>query len=186
MEETMANRNMDSNPFAEYMWMGEMEEFDQEIEAQIEKEFQEEEFIRSCIEQLLEEEEEQTVYFQSNNSNKSQEVPSSSNGYDPLANQMNSLYINPHQGVYHAQTNTNGYQQHYSSHPNNFRKPKPQTKGPVKTSTLNPNAMPFIMNPNAKEFVPTFSSMPKGDSQPMVNGNSHHQQANTMIASTTS
>ena len=56
---TNSSTNAD-DPFAEFMWMNDMEEFDREAERQ----FEEEEFIRNCIEQLLEEEEErETVYF---------------------------------------------------------------------------------------------------------------------------
>lgn len=50
------------NPFADYMWMGEMDQFDQQVEHEI----KEEEFIKFCIEQLLDEEEEQTVYYENN------------------------------------------------------------------------------------------------------------------------
>ena len=42
------------DPFAEFMWMENMEDFDRQVEEQ----FLEEEFIRACIEQLLEEEDE--------------------------------------------------------------------------------------------------------------------------------
>lgn len=51
----MENNNQSrQDPFAEYMWMENMEDFDREVEEQ----FLEEEFIRACIEQLLEEEDE--------------------------------------------------------------------------------------------------------------------------------
>ena len=63
------DEHKEADPFAEYLWMGEMEEFDREIEAEIEEEFHEEQFIMSCIEQLLDEEEEQTVYYQHNQNN---------------------------------------------------------------------------------------------------------------------
>ena len=69
----MANQNNEADLFADYVWMGEMDKFDREMQAQMEEEFQEEEFIRSCIDQLLDEEEErETVYFQAQR-NKSED-----------------------------------------------------------------------------------------------------------------
>lgn len=51
----MENNNRSKpDPFAEYMWMENLEAFDREVEEQL----LEEEFIRACIEQLLEEEDE--------------------------------------------------------------------------------------------------------------------------------
>ena len=94
---------MAGNPFADYLWMGDMEKFDKEIEAEIEKEFHEEEFIRSCIEQLLEEEEEQTVYYDNKEVNNSgiQEVPEVTN-FNALTQGMGSLYVSqsPHSYQY--------------------------------------------------------------------------------------
>lgn len=46
--------NMDENPFAEYMWMENEEEFNR----QVEEELLEEEFIEQCFQEMLEEEEE--------------------------------------------------------------------------------------------------------------------------------
>ncbi|XP_070819328.1 polyadenylate-binding protein-interacting protein 2-like [Chaetodon trifascialis] len=45
--------NSEENPFAEYMWMENEEEFNR----QVEEELWEEEFIERCIQELLEEEE---------------------------------------------------------------------------------------------------------------------------------
>lgn len=42
------------DPFADYMWMENLDDFDRQVEEQL----VEEEFIRACIEQLLEEEDE--------------------------------------------------------------------------------------------------------------------------------
>ena len=50
----MMEKKEKGNPFKEYEWMGEMDNFDR----QVEEELLEEDFIRTCIEQLLEEEEE--------------------------------------------------------------------------------------------------------------------------------
>lgn len=46
--------NNDENPFAEYMWMENEEEFNR----QVEEELWEEEFIERCFQEMLEEEEE--------------------------------------------------------------------------------------------------------------------------------
>lgn len=87
---------MSNNPnseFADYLWMGdEMDNFDQQMEAEFEEEIKEEEFIKSCIEQLLDEEEEQTVYFN----------PSRSSGDDP--NVPNKLLYDP-QMMFYQNTN---------------------------------------------------------------------------------
>ena len=50
----MENKKNKEDPFADYMWMENIEDFDREVEEQL----LEEEFIRTCIEQLLEEEDE--------------------------------------------------------------------------------------------------------------------------------
>lgn len=51
----MENNNKNRpDPFAEYLWMENMDDFDRQVEEQL----IEEEFIRACIEQLLEEEDE--------------------------------------------------------------------------------------------------------------------------------
>lgn len=48
------SKNKHQDPFADYLWMENMDDFDRQVEEQ----FLEEEFIRACIEQLLEEEDE--------------------------------------------------------------------------------------------------------------------------------
>ena len=103
---------MSNNPnseFADYLWMGdEMDNFDQQMEAEFEEEIKEEEFIKSCIEQLLDEEEEQTVYFNPTcdpnvpnkllfdphmfYQNSNQQVPNGMNMV-PLTQHMQSMYI---------------------------------------------------------------------------------------------
>ena len=51
----MENNNKNKpDPFADYLWMENMDDFDRQVEEQL----LEEEFIRACIEQLLEEEDE--------------------------------------------------------------------------------------------------------------------------------
>lgn len=50
----MEGRQRNRNAFEEYTWMENMEDFDREVEEKL----WEEDFIRSCIEQLLDEEEE--------------------------------------------------------------------------------------------------------------------------------
>lgn len=146
------NASPSSDLFAEYMWMGEMEKFDEEVE----KEFEEQEFIRNCIEQLLDEEEErETIFFHENgiqalpNGSHNQEVP---NGYgyppEPCTNGY-SHQLNGNQGLDYCMENF-----HIDSHL------QQQVSQIVKKSTLNPNAAPFTMNPKAKEFVPRNSFMP--------------------------
>ena len=48
------NHPSKQDPFAEYLWMENMDDFDREVNDQL----NEEEFIRACIEQLLDEEDE--------------------------------------------------------------------------------------------------------------------------------
>lgn len=50
----MEENKTKQDPFADYMWMENMDDFDRQVEEQL----LEEEFIRTCIEQLLEEEDE--------------------------------------------------------------------------------------------------------------------------------
>ncbi|XP_071949068.1 polyadenylate-binding protein-interacting protein 2-like [Antedon mediterranea] len=50
--------NSSSNPFAEYEWMGQEEEFDKKVLAELE----EEEFIEICFEEMLAEEEADCFY----------------------------------------------------------------------------------------------------------------------------
>ena len=133
----MANSS-NSEAFADYLWMGdEMDNFDQQMEAEFEEEIKEEEFIKSCIEQLLDEEEEQTVYFNPSRSsddpnvpnevlfdpqlfyqNSNQQVPclNGVNMVSELTHQMQTMYIPPthQQNGVHNQNNTqvtiNGFQ----------------------------------------------------------------------------
>lgn len=179
MLNVMANHHdSDNNPFEDYLWMGEMEKFDEEVEAEFEEAFKEEEFIKSCIEQLLEEEEErETVFFQqmqngqngdynphhnncnSNYSNGNQQVPYT-NGLESVTQDMGSLYV--------THNNAN-----HSMKENGLTRPAVSTgknqSAPFK-SMLNPNAAPFFMNPNAKEFVPRFTTVPSNS----TNGTASH------------
>ena len=70
------------NDFSEYMWMADLENFDREVCSEIE----EEDYIRSSIELLLDEEEKGTVYFGVENPS----YPQNCNGY----------YMNGPQGQY--------------------------------------------------------------------------------------
>lgn len=123
MLKIMANEKS-NNPFAEYMWMGEMEKFDE----QLQEELLEEEFIKSCIEQLLEEEEErETVYYRQPNTQKdyysngynsypqgNQQVPNGyTNGVESLTQDMNSLYVNGN--VHNNNKSTQNRHQHHTS-----------------------------------------------------------------------
>ena len=125
----MAN-DKDSDPFADYVWMGEMEKFDREMEAQMEEEFEEEEFIRSCIDQLLDEEEErETIFFQpqeKSNGQNSRRSPDphkimNMNGMDPnhLTGNMTNMYISQpshqlHQPPFGGYSHQNGSSPQYS------------------------------------------------------------------------
>lgn len=51
----MGDKKNQQDPFSDYMWMENMDEYDRQVKEEILKE---EEFIRACIEQLLEEEDE--------------------------------------------------------------------------------------------------------------------------------
>lgn len=131
--------NNQNSEFADYLWMGdEMDNFDQQMEAEFEEEIKEQEFIKSCIEQLLDEEEEQTVYFNPSRSsdddanvpnkllfdpqmfyqNTNQQVPciNGMNMVPSMTQQMQSLYVQQpihHQNGVHVQNitpMTNGHQ----------------------------------------------------------------------------
>ena len=81
-EEAKKASSNQKQDFAEYMWMVDLENFDREVRSKIE----EEDYIRSSIELLLDEEERDTVYFDPNR-------PS----YPP---QSNDVYFNKPQGQY--------------------------------------------------------------------------------------
>jgi len=173
----MMSNSSNNDPFADYLWMGdEMDNFDQQCEAQFEDEIKEEEFIKSCIEQLLDEEEEQTVYFSSGSKNgeketnellfdpqvhyqnTNQQVPNMNgmgNGMvQQMTQQMQSLYIPNNKP---PQQNGNYNFQHYNNtdHVNRPVHSKPlMDSSIVSKSKLNPNAQPFSFNPNAQVFVP--------------------------------
>ncbi|XP_002161519.2 uncharacterized protein LOC100202553 isoform X1 [Hydra vulgaris] len=158
---TMADdEHKESDPFAEYLWMGEMEEFDREIEAEIEEEFHEEQFIMSCIEQLLDEEEEQTVYYQHNQNHGeayTEVYPPYINNFTEHGYQLQNsphYYYNDQQltsDINNMYITSSPYEAEYLYH-NSYVQETPTAI--LKKSTLNPNAAVFTMNPNAQEFVP--------------------------------
>ena len=133
MNVMMAN-NHGKNPFADYLWMGDMDHFDQQVEAEFEEEIKEEMFIKSCIEQLLDEEEEQTVYYGG---------PNGMNGLNGYANEQPSLveqhiqYQNSNQQVpqfngYNIGALNHNIQSMYLGQENNNKGPsttKPQVNG---------------------------------------------------------
>ena len=125
----MANeKNNKMNQFADYMWMGEMEAFDHQMEHAME----EEEFIRSCIEQLLEEEEERdTVYFNSDGTMVGVTAPSvqNMNAMNRSVQNMNLNQSNKYQNGHvnghrngHINGFVNGHQPHWQQN-----KPKVQS-----------------------------------------------------------
>lgn len=70
----------DDNPFAEYMWMENEEEFNR----QIEEELREEEFIECCFQEMLEEEEEHEWFI------PARDLPQT---MDQIQDQFNDLVI---------------------------------------------------------------------------------------------
>ncbi|KPP58566.1 Polyadenylate-binding protein-interacting protein 2-like [Scleropages formosus] len=72
--------HIEENPFAEYMWMENEEEFNR----QIEEELWEEEFIERCFQEMLEEEEEYEWFI------PARDLPETINH---LQDQLNSLVI---------------------------------------------------------------------------------------------
>ncbi|KAJ7336685.1 regulation of translation [Desmophyllum pertusum] len=120
MEKSNKNKQ---DPFADYMWMENMDDFDRQIEEQL----VEEEFIRACIEQLLEEEDEREtltaaeIIAQQQLQGKDSAQQGAPQGSFRNGFQGNSAYSNGY---------TNGYGKHdYSV---------------VTKSKLNPNAKVFI------------------------------------------
>ncbi|NXP88146.1 PAIP2 protein, partial [Passerina amoena] len=81
----------DDNPFAEYMWMENEEEFNRQANlkqflliAQIEEELWEEEFIERCFQEMLEEEEEHEWFI------PARDLPQT---MDQIQDQFNDLVI---------------------------------------------------------------------------------------------
>ncbi|KAJ3587417.1 hypothetical protein NHX12_011014 [Muraenolepis orangiensis] len=80
--------NCDDNPFAEYMWMENEEEFNR----QVEEELWEEEFIERCFQEMLEEEEEREWFI------PSRDLPSQPAGQ--LQVQLSLLGLGGDKGMY--------------------------------------------------------------------------------------
>ncbi|NWI50263.1 PAIP2 protein, partial [Calyptomena viridis] len=77
----------DDNPFAEYMWMENEEEFNRQqfvLLVQIEEELWEEEFIERCFQEMLEEEEEHEWFI------PARDLPQT---MDQIQDQFNDLVI---------------------------------------------------------------------------------------------
>lgn len=179
-------RNDQQNAFSEYMWMEDLEKFDQEMTTKI----AEEDYIRSSIEMLLEEEERsETIYFDDAGHEYMQNVPeqfydeTNASAIYPPQNftnmnmmglpQMENLSFNhaqPQQpylqdpiptaiynGHQHLYPQQNQYQ-NSNLNPMADYNPPPSNTNRIITSNLNPNATPFSLNPEAKEFVPKSST----------------------------
>lgn len=139
----MAN-NHGKNPFADYLWMGDMDNFDQQVEAEFEEEIKEEMFIKSCIEQLLDEEEEQTIYYGG---------PNGMNGFNGYTNEQPSLveqhiqYQNSNQQVPHLNGDigalNHNMQSMYLGQENN-NKGLSTTKPPVNGSNPSQDSLPTV------------------------------------------
>ncbi|KAM6976645.1 polyadenylate-binding protein-interacting protein 2-like [Aplochiton taeniatus] len=79
--------NMEENPFAEYMWMENEEEFNR----QVEEELLEEEFIEQCFQEMLEEEEEYEWFI------PSRDLPQT---ISQLQDQINLLVLGGDMSIY--------------------------------------------------------------------------------------
>ncbi|XP_063046811.1 polyadenylate-binding protein-interacting protein 2-like [Engraulis encrasicolus] len=78
--------NSEENPFAEYMWMENEEEFNR----QIEEELWEEEFIERCFQEMLEEEEEHEWFI------PARDLPQGQTHHSnllPMQNQLSSTVV---------------------------------------------------------------------------------------------
>lgn len=179
------------NEFAEYMWMEDQEGFDRAVFNEIE----EENYIRSSIEMLLDEEERETVYFDKSGTGYSQQAPeeelyhqeqkesfypnndstglNQTHGFEnltllqaghqfPPQNATSYPNTNGQQFSHGAPTNPQFSHQMYrptpGQHNMNFGAARNNHSNAVSTSKLNPNATPFFLNPEAKEFVPKGSN----------------------------
>ena len=90
-EEAKKASSNQKHDFSEYMWMADLESFDREVRSEIE----EEDYIRSSIEQLLVEEERATVYYNSDGNI----YPPESNGQ--VYNEYGGQY-NQGEGIYES------------------------------------------------------------------------------------
>lgn len=143
--------NHNNHPFADYLWMENIEKFDLEVEAKFEVEFEEEEYIRASIEKLLEEEEERETVFYIENENK--------------AEQCNTSTFNGLQRRYPVKSKEKK-QRRLSAPPRlSFNKRSYVDSAKVydnygrigfdeQRSRRNYNAERSFLNPNAKAFVP--------------------------------
>lgn len=75
--------DMEENPFAEYMWMENEEEFDQQVEFEL----WEQDFIESCFNQMLEEEEQWEWFI------PSRDLPLLHSAPCPLSEHQHSLSL---------------------------------------------------------------------------------------------
>ena len=130
--------------FSEYMWMADIEDFDREVQLKIE----EEDYIRSSIELLLDEEERETVYFDANGKETAAENEFIYNEQQPprqFTSQPEQQYSYENDQLINSMENMamNGYQQqqqHYAM--------APQMNAYFPTG----NGVPF-MQPNIPQFV---------------------------------
>lgn len=122
----MGEKKNQQDPFADYMWMENMDEYDRQVEEEI---FEEEEFIRACIEQLLKEDERETLTAPEI---IAQQQLQNLEGTDSV---QNGTHQSSHRNGYQASSShTNGYTNGYGNHDYSV----------VGKSKLNPNAKVFV------------------------------------------
>lgn len=104
----MGEKKNQQDPFADYMWMENMDEYDRQVEEEI---FEEEEFIRACIEQLLKEDERETLTAPEI---IAQQQLQNLEGTDSV---QNGTHQSSHRNGYQASSShTNGYTNGYGNH----------------------------------------------------------------------
>ncbi|XP_068709734.1 polyadenylate-binding protein-interacting protein 2-like [Montipora capricornis] len=120
----MEENKSKQDPFADFMWMENIDDFDR----QVEEELLEEEFIRACIEQLLEEEDERETLTAAEIIAQQQNLQ----GKDSVQNGTHqSTFRN---GFQASAPHSNGYTNGYANH----------NHSAVVKSKLNPNAKVFV------------------------------------------
>ncbi|KAL9983372.1 hypothetical protein ACROYT_G005531 [Oculina patagonica] len=123
----MENNNKNKpDPFADYLWMENMDDFDRQVEEQL----LEEEFIRACIEQLLEEEDERETLTAAEIIAQQQ----LQNLQDKDLVQQGTPQGSFRNGFQGNSAYSNGYTNGYGNHDYNV----------VTKSKLNPNAKVFV------------------------------------------
>lgn len=144
-----------NDDFSEYMWMADIDNFDREVQQKIE----EEDYIRSSIELLLDEEERETVYFDANGKETESENEYIYNEQQPprqFTSQPEQQYSYQNDQLTNSMGNMamNGYEQQQQQY------------------TMTPQMNPYYQTRNGAPFTPF---MPARVPQQFVSPQ-HHQQ----------